>query len=90
MVKQRKKGVKITDERIRLITEVLHGIRLIKSFAWEDFYSHRIGTLRSREIKTIKIAAIARGLLFALIMFIPVLASTLSFVVNSTILECAA
>lgn len=76
MFTQRKKGVKITDQRIRIITEVnthpersvtdtyiltcffviqvLQGIRLIKFYAWEWFYTHRIGTLRTREIQTVR------------------------------------
>jgi hypothetical protein len=35
MFKQRKKGVVFTDARIKLTTEVLQGIRLIKFYAWE-------------------------------------------------------
>jgi ATP-binding cassette subfamily C (CFTR/MRP) protein 1 len=30
MFAQRKKGVKITDQRVRLLNEVLQGVRLIK------------------------------------------------------------
>ncbi|KAH9476201.1 ABC-type transporter cicA [Psilocybe cubensis] len=80
MFTQRKKGVKITDKRQRLTTEVLQGIRLIKFYAWEEFYSQQIGELRRQEIKTIRKSAIARSLLIAIVVFIPVLASTLSFI----------
>jgi ATP-binding cassette subfamily C (CFTR/MRP) protein 1 len=54
MFTQRKKGVKITDKRVRLTTEVLQGIRLIKLYAWEAFYTHQVGELRTREVKTIR------------------------------------
>jgi hypothetical protein len=54
MFAQRKKGVQITDTRIRLTTEVLQGVRLIKFYAWEAFYTHQIGELRRREIKTVR------------------------------------
>ena len=54
MFTQRKKGVKITDKRVRLTTEVLQGIRLIKFYAWEAFYTHQVGELRAREVKTIR------------------------------------
>ncbi|KAJ7175337.1 multidrug resistance-associated ABC transporter [Mycena filopes] len=80
MFTQRKKGVKITDTRVRLTNEVLQGIRLIKYYAWERFYSHQIGSLREREIRTVRKMAIARATLFALVTLIPVLASVLSFV----------
>jgi len=54
MFTQREKGVKITDKRVRLTTEVLQGIRLIKFYAWEAFYTHQVGELRAREVKTIR------------------------------------
>ncbi|KAK7052301.1 multidrug resistance-associated ABC transporter protein [Favolaschia claudopus] len=80
MFNQRKKGVKITDTRVRLSNEVLQGIRLIKYYAWESFYTHQIGTLREREIATVRKTAIARAALIALVTLIPVLASILSFI----------
>ncbi|KAJ7457054.1 multidrug resistance-associated ABC transporter [Mycena latifolia] len=80
MFAQRKKGVKITDTRVRLSNEVLQGIRLIKYYAWEGFYTHQIGGLREREIATIRKTAIARAGLIALVTLIPVLASILSFI----------
>ena len=54
MFVQRQKGVKITDKRVRLITETLQGIRLIKLYAWEDFYVRQIGKLRKEEIKFVR------------------------------------
>ncbi|KAJ7630119.1 multidrug resistance-associated ABC transporter [Mycena polygramma] len=80
MFTQRKKGVKITDTRVRLTNEVLQGIRLIKYYAWEAFYTHQIGGLREREIATVRKMAIARAALIALVTLIPVLASVLSFI----------
>ncbi|KAG7095244.1 hypothetical protein E1B28_006018 [Marasmius oreades] len=77
---QRKKGVKITDSRVRLTNEVLQGVRLIKAYAWEDFYTTIIGNLRKKEIKTIRKSAIARSCLLAFVTFLPVLASVLSFI----------
>ncbi|KAJ7832830.1 multidrug resistance-associated ABC transporter [Mycena leptocephala] len=67
MFAQRKKGVKITDTRVRLSNE--------------SFYTHQIGTLREREIATVRTAAYyARAALIALVTLIPVLASILSFI----------
>ncbi|KII85509.1 hypothetical protein PLICRDRAFT_145262 [Plicaturopsis crispa FD-325 SS-3] len=77
---QRKKGVKITDTRVRLMTEVLQGIRLVKFYAWESFYTQQVSALRGREIDTIKVSAIARSVLIAVVTFIPVLAAVLSFI----------
>jgi ATP-binding cassette subfamily C (CFTR/MRP) protein 1 len=94
MFGQRTKGVAITDTRVQLLSEVLQGIRLIKYYAWEDFYVHRIGALRAREIATVRKSAwvvlapryycltehsLARAGILALMTLIPVLASILSF-----------
>lgn len=84
MFSQRRKGVKITDQRVRLTTEVLQGIRLLKFYAWETFYTGQISNLREGEIRTIKKAAIARSALVATMLFSPILASILSFVSHFT------
>ena len=57
MFTQRKKGLKFTDKRVRIITEVLQGIRLIKFYAWEAFYVQQIGMLRTKEVQTIRMSA---------------------------------
>ncbi|KAJ3720533.1 multidrug resistance-associated ABC transporter [Lentinula raphanica] len=80
MFVNRRKGVKVTDSRVRLTTEVLSGIRLIKAYAWEGFYVSQIYNFRKQEIARIRIASIARAALIALVSFIPVLASVLSFI----------
>lgn len=54
MFAQRKKGVVLTDQRVRMTTEVLSGIRLLKYYAWEQFYAHQVGALRAREVSTIR------------------------------------
>ncbi|KAJ4474268.1 multidrug resistance-associated ABC transporter [Lentinula aciculospora] len=80
MFMNRRKGVKVTDNRVRLTTEVLQGIRLIKAYAWEGFYVSQIYNFRKQEVARIRTASIARAVLIALVTFIPVLASVLSFI----------
>ena len=57
MFTKRKKCLVFTDKRIRITTEVLQGIRLIKFYAWEAFYVQQIGLLRTKEIKAIRTSA---------------------------------
>ncbi|KAK7454037.1 hypothetical protein VKT23_011548 [Stygiomarasmius scandens] len=83
MFKQRRKGVKITDSRVRMTTEVLQGVRLIKSYAWEEFYTSQVQNIRKREIRTVRTIALARSVAVAFISFIPILASVLSFITYS-------
>ncbi|KIP09393.1 hypothetical protein PHLGIDRAFT_534837 [Phlebiopsis gigantea 11061_1 CR5-6] len=80
MFKQRKKGVVITDQRVRLTTEVLQGIRLIKFYAWEAFYAHQIGALRERELRAVRGLAFARSSMISIVTIVPVLAAVLSFI----------
>ncbi|TEB30865.1 multidrug resistance-associated ABC transporter [Coprinellus micaceus] len=80
MFKQRMKGLKFTDRRVRLTTEVLQGIRLLKYFAWEGFYMNEITGLRRKEIRALKIMAIARSTMISMMTLIPILAAVLSFI----------
>ncbi|TFK23810.1 ATP-dependent bile acid permease [Coprinopsis marcescibilis] len=80
MFAQREKGVKFTDKRLRLTGEVMQGIRLVKFFAWENFYMEQILGLRSGEITALKKTAIARSGMIAMMTFIPILAAILSFI----------
>ena len=57
MFTQRRKGLRFTDKRVRITTEVLQGIRLIKLYAWEAFYIQQIGLLRTNEIQAIRMSA---------------------------------
>ncbi|TFK23813.1 ATP-dependent bile acid permease [Coprinopsis marcescibilis] len=80
MFSERTKGVVYTDKRIRLTSEVMQGIRLVKFFAWESFYMGQVLDLRSGELLALKKSAAARSSLIAIMTFIPILASVLSFI----------
>ncbi|KAF9027711.1 multidrug resistance-associated ABC transporter [Hymenopellis radicata] len=75
----RNKMVKVTDDRVRLTTEVLQGIRLIKFYAWEAFYSHRIGELPNKRNWLLRDTAVGSSLMLAIMGFVPVLSAVLSF-----------
>lgn len=40
--KVRIKTVKVTDQRVGLMSEILNSIRLIKMYAWEDSFANKI------------------------------------------------
>lgn len=56
----------LTDERIRLISEILIGMRAIKMYAWEKMFATLLETAREREIARIRRTAFLRGLNMAL------------------------
>ncbi|KAH9476173.1 ABC-type transporter cicA [Psilocybe cubensis] len=80
MYNQARKGIKITDQRVRLTTEVLQGIRLIKVYGWQKFYIDGIVKLRQQEIRRVGKSSIAVALLLAMFSFVPELAAVLSFI----------
>ncbi|KAI0795051.1 multidrug resistance-associated ABC transporter [Abortiporus biennis] len=80
---QRAKGVGFTDSRVRLTTEILQGIRLIKFYAWESFFAGKIEEIRVKELRTLKISAIAVAMLIATVSLVPVLSTVLSFITYS-------
>ncbi|XP_033637674.1 multidrug resistance-associated protein 5-like [Asterias rubens] len=48
-IRLRQKCVKLTDQRTRLMNEVLNCIKLIKMYAWEDIFSSNLSTIRQQE-----------------------------------------
>lgn len=83
MMKAIVKSMAVTDKRIRIMQEVLQGIRAIKIYAWERFFEGKIWVLRSEELALIRSFSLALSYLFALVTGLPVVAATLAFVTYS-------
>lgn len=52
--------MKYKDERIRLINEVLNGIKVVKLSAWETAMEETIERVRDKELKMIKQSALLK------------------------------
>ncbi|KAF9578866.1 hypothetical protein BGW38_005130, partial [Lunasporangiospora selenospora] len=76
----RKKASQFTDNRIRLTSEVLQGIKVIKFFGWESRFLERLSEIRRNELKNVGKLLYIRGSVAAASAALPVLASSLSFV----------
>nr|KAG5712893.1 hypothetical protein BaRGS_007490 [Batillaria attramentaria] len=67
------------DSRVKLMNEMLCGIRVLKFYAWEDHFTERINELRSKELHSLK----GRKYLDAMCVYFwattPVLISILTF-----------
>ncbi|XP_014663259.1 PREDICTED: multidrug resistance-associated protein 7-like [Priapulus caudatus] len=67
------------DSRVKVINELLHGIRVIKFYAWESYFMERINSMRQSELRSLK----GRKYLDALCVYFwattPVLISILTF-----------
>ncbi|XP_034949722.1 multidrug resistance-associated protein 1 isoform X2 [Chelonus insularis] len=49
--------MKCKDERVKLMNEVLNGIKVLKLYAWEPSFEQQILKIRNKEIKVLKEAA---------------------------------
>lgn len=58
-----------TDERVRLMNEIIQGIQVIKMYAWEKPFSRMVEYARRKEINVITYVSYIRGILLSFIMF---------------------
>lgn len=58
-----------TDERVRLMNEIIQGIQVIKMYAWERPFGQMVELARRKEINVIKYVSYIRGILLSFIMF---------------------
>lgn len=49
--------MKSKDERVKLMNEILSGIKVLKLYAWEPSFEDQVLKIREREIKVLKEAA---------------------------------
>ncbi|CAB3379679.1 Hypothetical predicted protein [Cloeon dipterum] len=58
-----------TDERVRLMNEIISGIQVIKMYTWEKPFAKLVDLARRAEIKQIRIASYIKGVYLSFIMF---------------------
>ncbi|KAI0806352.1 ABC protein [Irpex lacteus] len=76
----RKEANRWTDQRAKIILEVLGAMRVVKYFSYEVPFLQRIFETRKHEMKGIRSIQFARSANLAFAFSIPVLAATLAFV----------
>ncbi|KAF8753349.1 Multidrug resistance-associated ABC transporter [Rhizoctonia solani] len=80
MVQARYATVQLTDKRVRLLQEILQGIRLLVLFGWQKHYAEKVLGIRRQELVRIRKASLYHATLVSTITFMPILAATLSFI----------
>ncbi|GCB79038.1 hypothetical protein scyTo_0021261 [Scyliorhinus torazame] len=79
----RRKAIGQTDTRVRLMSEVLAHIKLIKMYAWEKSFARSISDVRKDERKILEKAGYVQSVNTSIIPIVPTLASVLIFMVHT-------
>ncbi|XP_072374298.1 ATP-binding cassette sub-family C member 12-like isoform X2 [Scyliorhinus torazame] len=79
----RRKAIGQTDTRVRLMSEVLTHIKLIKMYAWEKSFARSISDVRKDEQKILEKAGYVQSVNNSITPVVPTLATVLAFMVHT-------
>lgn len=54
------------DKRVRMMSELLRGVKVIKMYAWEESFMQRINSIRKKELTIMRRAAYVNAFISAL------------------------
>ncbi len=75
----RKKSIAITDRRVKLMNEILQGIKAVKVYAWEKPFSAQVQKERAQEVKILKENIWAKSIFMAIMFSTPLLIAVSTF-----------
>ncbi|KAF9354827.1 hypothetical protein BGX34_010786 [Mortierella sp. NVP85] len=81
----RERALKFTDTRIRVMTEILQGIKVIKFFTFEPSFLKKVSSIRDSELHGLAILMQVRGIIYSISSSLPIFASALSFVLYAAL-----
>ncbi|KAG0008491.1 Canalicular multispecific organic anion transporter 2, partial [Podila clonocystis] len=73
------------DERIRLLTEILSNIKIVKLYGWEDAFRAKVDAIRAKELVALKWFATIRALLTIVFSSVTLLMALATFSVYATV-----
>ncbi|XP_076981838.1 ATP-binding cassette sub-family C member 2 [Tamandua tetradactyla] len=73
------KNMKNKDKRLKMMNEILNGIKILKYFAWEPSFKEQVNNLRKKEIKNLLNFAYLQSVIIFLLYLTPVLVSVITF-----------
>ena len=74
-----RKQMELKDKRIKTITEILNGIKVIKLYAWENPNQKEVLDIREQEMKVLKYSAILSGVATFIWSTAPLMVALASF-----------
>ncbi|KAG0364270.1 ABC transporter type 1, transmembrane domain-containing protein [Gamsiella multidivaricata] len=82
----KQKNIKLAamDERVRLMNELLAGMKVIKLYGWDDSFRERVGVYRRREVSSLRKIGIIFSFMSIMFQSVPLVVSLVSFAVYAT------
>ncbi|XP_076047153.1 ATP-binding cassette sub-family C member 5-like isoform X2 [Oratosquilla oratoria] len=78
----RRRTVTVTDERVRMMNELLFSVKLIKMYAWEKSFAKKISEIRERERVLLEKSAYVQSISLAMAPTVPVIAAIVTFLAH--------
>ena len=72
--------MELKDERLKLMTDILSGIKVLKLYGWEESMRARVAEIRAQEVTQFKNASIYLAILESTFNLCPILATVISFI----------
>ncbi|XP_004625600.2 canalicular multispecific organic anion transporter 1 [Octodon degus] len=73
------KNMKNKDKRLKIMNEILSGIKILKYFAWEPSFKERITNIRKKELKNLLFFGQLQCVIIFVLQLAPVLVSVTTF-----------
>lgn len=87
LVRLRKAGIGITDRRVKLINEILQGIKAVKFYAWEEPFAAAVDKERRAEVQKFARTIWLRSAFFAVMLVMPILVGVITFTFFSAVFK---
>ncbi|XP_041517852.1 ATP-binding cassette sub-family C member 2 [Microtus oregoni] len=75
------KNMKYKDKRLKIMNEILSGIKILKYFAWEPSFRDQVLSLRKKELKNLLLYGQLQTVVVFILHLTPVLVSVITFAV---------
>nr|XP_010969361.1 PREDICTED: canalicular multispecific organic anion transporter 1 isoform X2 [Camelus bactrianus] len=73
------KNMKNKDKRLKIMNEILSGIKILKYFTWEPSFKNQVYDIRKKELKNLLMFGRLQSVIIFLLYLTPVLVSVITF-----------
>ncbi|KNE66220.1 hypothetical protein AMAG_10458 [Allomyces macrogynus ATCC 38327] len=81
LAKYRRESQRVTDQRVKTVTELVEGMRMIKMLAWGQVFRDAVLVLRKREVGWLRKLALWKAVITGVAQVVPAFVATVVFAV---------